>query len=60
MGGAGIVATPGNTIGVGNPQAPGLSDVPGDVEGSVKGSGDLLQGRTAKCKKKKRISKDKD
>jgi hypothetical protein len=57
---AGITATPASTMGIGNPQVPGLSDAPCDVEGSTKGSGDLLQGRTAKCKKKKIISKDKD
>lgn len=44
------VATPANTIGVGNPQTPGLSLVPGDVEGSEPGSGDLL---VVKKKKKK-------
>ena len=43
-------ATPANTMGMGNPQAPGLSPVPGDVEGSEPGSGDLL---TVKKKKKK-------
>ena len=43
-------ATPANTMGMGNPQPPGLSPTPGDVEGSVPGSWDLL---TIKKKKKK-------
>ena len=43
-------ATPANTMGMGNPQQPGLSPTPGDVEGSVPGSWDLL---TIKKKKKK-------
>lgn len=51
------LATPASTIGIGNPQVPGLSSSPGDVEGSMSGSGDLLDGRrnsAAKCRKEKK------
>lgn len=49
--------TPMNTMGAGNPSLPTVSDVPGDVNGSVPGSGDLL---TRKVRKPKKLPKLKE
>lgn len=51
-------ATPANTMGAGNPMLPGLSDNPGDVNGSTAGSGDCIKGycKKEKAKKKKKIN----